>query len=319
MDVVFAYIIDLIIGDPEWYPHPVRLIGKTIEYLDTKLRNIAKSDKAEKTAGFFLCGITVLTTFLTAYLLLYLSNLISTYLKYIINVILIYTCLATKDLAKSANKVYEHLLDGNLIEARKKLSYIVSRDTEKLNAKEISRGVIETVAENISDGIIAPLFYAFIGGAPLALAYKAASTLDSMVGYKNEKYINIGFASAKLDDILNFIPARITGLLVVMASFFAGYDYKNGLKILKRDRLKHESPNSAHGEAAMAGVLNIKLGGLNYYFGKPEIKLQLGDGENEIEIEHIKDSIKLMYVTSFLGLIMFFIIKILIINWRYIL
>ncbi|SNX53223.1 cobalamin biosynthesis protein [Thermoanaerobacterium sp. RBIITD] len=319
MDVVFAYIIDLIIGDPEWYPHPVRLIGKTIEYLDTKLRNIAKSDKAEKTAGFFLCGITVLTTFLTAYLLLYLSNLISTYLKYIINVILIYTCLATKDLAKSANKVYEHLLDGNLMEARKKLSYIVSRDTEKLNAKEISRGVIETVAENISDGIIAPLFYAFIGGAPLALAYKAASTLDSMVGYKNEKYINIGFASAKLDDILNFIPARITGLLVVMASFFAGYDYKNGLKILKRDRLKHESPNSAHGEAAMAGVLNIKLGGLNYYFGKPEIKLQLGDGENEIEIEHIKDSIKLMYVTSFLGLIMFFIIKILIINWRYIL
>lgn len=319
MDAVFAYIIDLIIGDPELYPHPVRLIGKMIEYLDTKLRNIAKSDKAEKTAGFFLCGITVLTTFLTAYLLLYLSNLISTYLKYIINVILIYTCLATKDLAKSANKVYEHLLDGNLIEARKKLSYIVSRDTEKLNVKEISRGVIETVAENISDGIIAPLFYAFIGGAPLALAYKAASTLDSMVGYKNEKYINIGFASAKLDDILNFIPARITGLLVVMASFFAGYDYKNGLKILRRDRLKHESPNSAHGEAAMAGVLNIKLGGLNYYFGKPEIKPQLGDGENEIEVEHIKDSIKLLYVTSFLGLIMFFIIKILIINWRYIL
>uniref|UniRef100_UPI0004A3F0BA CobD/CbiB family cobalamin biosynthesis protein n=1 Tax=Thermoanaerobacter sp. A7A TaxID=1350366 RepID=UPI0004A3F0BA len=175
-----------------------------------------------------------------------------------------------------------------------------------------SRGAIETVAENISDGIIAPMFYAFIGGAPLAIFYKAASTLDSMVGYGNEKYLDLGFASAKLDDILNFIPARITGFLIVIAAFLLGYDYKNSWRIFLRDRLKHQSPNSAHGEAAVAGALNIQLGGLNYYFGKPEIKPTLGDGKEKIIPQHIKYSIKIMYMTSFLGLVVFYGMKILV-------
>ncbi|EGD51113.1 cobalamin biosynthesis protein CobD, partial [Thermoanaerobacter ethanolicus JW 200] len=221
--------------------------------------------------------------------------------------LIIYTCLATKDLGKAAGRVYEALIKGDIVEARKRLSYIVSRDTDRLDVENISRGAIETVAENISDGIIASMFYAFIGGAPLAIFYKAASTLDSMVGYRNEKYLDLGFASAKLDDILNFIPARITGFLIVIAAFLLGYDYKNSWRIFLRDRLKHQSPNSAHGEAAVAGALNIQLGGLNYYFGKPEIKPTLGDGKEKITPQHIKDSIKIMYMTSFLGLVVFYI------------
>ncbi|AIS51519.1 cobalamin biosynthesis protein CobD [Thermoanaerobacter kivui] len=307
MEVVLAYILDLLIGDPEGYPHPVRIIGRMISSVESILRKYAKSGKVLKIAGFILCGFTVSVAFVTTYALLYIAGLISLYLKYALNVLIIYTCLATKDLGKAAGKVYEELSKDDIVEARKKLSLIVSRDTERLDIEGISRGAIETVAENISDGIIAPMFYAFIGGAPLAIFYKAASTLDSMVGYKNEKYIDLGFASAKLDDILNFIPARITGFLIAVSAFLMGYDCKNSWRIFLRDRLKHQSPNSAHGEAAVAGALNIQLGGLNYYFGKPEIKPTIGDRKEKITPQHIKDSIKIMYMTSFLGLIVFYI------------
>lgn len=307
MEVVLAYLLDLLIGDPEGYPHPVRIIGGMVSHLESILRRYAKSGRDLKIAGFVLCGLTVILAFAATYVLLYIAGLIHPYLKYIFDVLIIYTCLATKDLGKAAERVYKALINGDVVESRKRLSYIVSRDTDGLDVENISRGAIETVAENISDGIIAPMFYAFIGGAPLAIFYKAASTLDSMVGYKNEKYINLGYASAKLDDILNFIPARITGLLIVIAAFFLGYDYKSSWKIFLRDRLKHQSPNSAHGEAAVAGALNIQLGGLNYYFGKPEIKPTLGDKKEKIAPQHIKDSIRIMYITSFLGLVVFYI------------
>ncbi|WHE06771.1 adenosylcobinamide-phosphate synthase CbiB [Thermoanaerobacterium thermosaccharolyticum] len=314
MEVIAAYFLDLIIGDPERYPHPVRLMGKLISFLESNIRKIAKTIRQERIAGYFLCAIVVFTSYISGYFIIYALKGVNVYLGKISEVLLIYTCLATNDLAKSANRVYSPLKNNNLVEARKMLSFIVSRDTENLGYSDIIRGVVETVAENISDGIIGPLFYAFIGGAPLALAYKASSTLDSMVGYKNEKYAEIGYASAKLDDVLNFLPARITGLLIVASSFLLGYDYKNSFFILKRDRLKHESPNSVHGEAAVAGALNVELGGLNYYFGKPELKPKLGDGKETLKLEHIKDSVKIMYMTSILGLVLFFALKLIILN-----
>ncbi|MDK2805462.1 MAG: adenosylcobinamide-phosphate synthase [Thermoanaerobacterium sp.] len=309
MEVIAAYFLDLMLGDPQGYPHPVRLMGKLISFLESSIRKIAKTAKQERIAGYFLCTIVVFTSYISGYFIIYIVKEINVYLGKILDMFLIYTCLATNDLAKSAMKVYNPLKKDKIVEARKMLSFIVSRDTENLGYSDIIRGVIETVAENISDGIIGPLFYAFIGGAPLALAYKASSTLDSMVGYKNERYLDIGYASAKLDDILNFLPARITGLLIVASAFLLRYDYKNSFRILKRDRLKHESPNSAHGEAAVAGALNVELGGLNYYFGKPELKPKLGDGKEALELNHIKDTVKIMYMTSFLGLILFFAFK----------
>ncbi|MDI6604262.1 MAG: adenosylcobinamide-phosphate synthase CbiB [Thermoanaerobacteraceae bacterium] len=309
MEVIAAYILDVIIGDPQGYPHPVRIIGKLITFLYNRLQKFAVDSKKEKIAGFFLCGFTVCISFFTVLLALYTAGLINPILRIVLSIILIYTCFATKDLQRAGLEVYKELKTGNLDNARKKLSFIVSRNTENLDVEGVSRGAVETVAESISDGIIAPMFYAFIGGAPLVIAYKAASTLDSMVGYKEEKYANIGYASAKLDDILNFIPARITGILIVIAAFLTGYDFKESFRILMRDRLKHESPNSAHGEAAVAGALNIKLGGLNYYFGKPKIKPTIGDGKYNITPEHIMGSLKLMYVSSILGLVVFFIVK----------
>lgn len=309
MEVIAAYFLDLMLGDPQGYPHPVRLMGKLISFLESSIRKIAKTAKQERIAGYFLCTIVVFTSYISGYFIIYIVKEINVYLGKILDMFLIYTCLATNDLAKSAMKVYNPLKKDKIVEARKMLSFIVSRDTENLGYSDIIRGVVETVAENISDGIIGPLFYAFIGGAPLALAYKASSTLDSMVGYKNERYLDIGYASAKLDDILNFLPARITGLLIVASAFLLRYDYKNSFRILKRDRLKHESPNSAHGEAAVAGALNVELGGLNYYFGKPELKPKLGDGKEALELNHIKDTVKIMYMTSFLGLILFFAFK----------
>ncbi|MBE3578450.1 MAG: cobalamin biosynthesis protein CobD [Caldanaerobacter subterraneus] len=309
MKVYLAYILDLILGDPEGYPHPVRLIGSLISKEERIIRKYAKGEKALKIAGFVMCLFTTAVAYFVTYLLIYLAGFINCYFQYFLEVVLIYTTLATKDLAKAAYRVFKPLEEKDLETARKKLSLIVSRDTEKLEEKDIIRGVLETVSENISDGIIAPMFYAFLGGAPLAMLYKAASTLDSMVGYKNEKYKDLGFASAKLDDILNFIPARITGVLIVVSSFLLGYDYKNSFRIFMRDRLKHESPNSAHGEAALAGALGVELGGINYYFGKPVIKPRLGDKKVDLSLKHIKDSVKIMYMTSFIGLIVFYLLE----------
>lgn len=307
MKVLAAYFLDLALGDPEGYPHPVVVIGKAVTWLEEGLRRRARSSRELKTASFALCFLIVASSFISSYALILLARLIHPYLGDLLEIFIIYTCLATRELGRAANRVYDALIRGELAEARARLSYIVSRDTHRMNQEEVSRGAVETVAENISDAIIAPLFYAFIGGAPLALFYKATNTLDSMVGYTNEKYRDIGYASAKLDDILNFIPARITALLIVLASFLMGYDYKNCWHVLLRDRLKHKSPNSAHGEAAVAGALNIQLGGINYYFGRPEMRPILGDKRTEISPGHIKDSIRIMYASSILGIVSFYV------------
>jgi adenosylcobinamide-phosphate synthase len=200
--------------------------------------------------------------------------------------------------------VIRFLLKDDLEEARKQLSYIVGRDTGSLTKEGVVRAVVETIAENMADGIIAPFFYAGIFGAPLAFAYKAVNTLDSMFGYKNEKYMEFGYFPAKLDDVFNYIPARITGLLIVLSSLILGYDYKNSFKIYKRDRYNHTSPNSAHPEAAMAGALGVQLGGANYYFGKIVEKPTIGDKTKEIEINDVNKTAKVLYFASFLGLLL---------------
>lgn len=307
LSIYIGYIIDLIIGDPYSFPHPVIYIGKLIKCLENNIRKVFKKEKYLKFAGFILWFITVGTTYLLTYLIIKLSKFNSiTFL--IVNSFIIYTTLATKCLKDEAIKIYDILKSGDIYESRKQLSYIVGRDTNSLNEAEIIRATVETVAENTVDGIISPMFYAFIGGAPLAMAYKAINTLDSMVGYKNDKYINLGFASAKIDDIANYIPARICIIFMTIASLILRFNYKNCFKISIRDRKNHKSPNCAYPEGAVAGALGIQLGGTNIYFGKPVYKPTIGDKYREIEIEDIKKTNKIMYLSSILSLIIFTLI-----------
>ena len=304
LSIYTGYALDLIIGDPYSFPHPVRYIGKLISIVEKQIRKITSSDKGLKIAGFFLWFIVVGATFgiTTLVLQLFKFNKLA---YFIVNTILIYTTLATKCLKDESVKIYKVLKTGDLEKSRIQLSYIVGRDTTNLNEKEIVRATVETVAENTVDGIIAPLFYGFIGGAPLAMAYKAVNTLDSTVGYKNDKYYYLGFASAKIDDIANYIPARLGVILLPLGSLFAGFNFKDALKIGIRDRKNHKSPNCAFSEGAVAGALGIQLGGTNVYFGKEVYKPTIGDKTREIEIEDIVRTNKIMYSSSIISIIIF--------------
>ncbi len=304
LSIYTGYALDLIIGDPYSFPHPVRYIGKLISIVEKQIRKITSSDKGLKIAGFFLWFIVVGATFgiTTLVLQLFKFNKLA---YFIVNTILIYTTLATKCLKDESVKIYKVLKTGDLDKSRIQLSYIVGRDTTNLNEKEIVRATVETVAENTVDGIIAPLFYGFIGGAPLAMAYKAVNTLDSTVGYKNDKYYYLGFASAKIDDIANYIPARLGVILLPLGSLFTGFNFKDALKIGIRDRKNHKSPNCAFSEGAVAGALGIQLGGTNVYFGKEVYKPTIGDKTREIEIEDIVRTNKIMYSSSIISIIIF--------------
>lgn len=310
LSIYIGYIIDLIVGDPYSFPHPVRYIGKLIKKTESIIRKKAKSDKDLKIGGFFLWFIVVGITYLVTYLIIKISSFIPGGFL-ITNSILIYTTLATKCLKDEAVKIYNVLKTGDIEKARIQVSYIVGRDTTQLNEGEIIRATVETVAENTVDGIIAPMFYAFIGGAPLAMAYKAVNTLDSTVGYKNDKYKDLGFASAKIDDIANFIPARISVLLMSIGSLLVGHNCKEALKIGIRDRKNHKSPNCAYAEGAVAGALGVQLGGTNIYFGKAVYKPTIGDKHREIEVEDIVRTNKIMYASSITSMIVFTIIFIL--------
>ncbi|MDK2587372.1 adenosylcobinamide-phosphate synthase CbiB [Romboutsia sedimentorum] len=304
LSIYIGYVMDLIIGDPYSFPHPVRYIGKLIKTTENKIRKIAKTDKNLKIGGFVLWFVTVGITYLVTYLTVKLSSFVPGGFL-IANSILIYTTLATKCLKDEAVKIYKVLKSKDIEKSRIQLSYIVGRDTTSLDEGEIIRATVETVAENTVDGIIAPMFYAFIGGAPLAMAYKAINTLDSTVGYKNEKYMNLGFASAKIDDIANYIPARISVLLMTIGSLILGYDYKSCFKISIRDRKNHKSPNCAYPEGAVAGALGVQLGGTNIYFGKEVHKPTIGDKIRKIEIEDIVRTNKIMYATSITSILIF--------------
>lgn len=291
-------VLDFIIGDPNNPFHPVRIIGS----LGIKLENITRRVfKNLKISGFVTWLGVILITFLVNSLIVRLAFSISNIFGIIIEGILLYFCISSKGLKVEGLKVIKVLESGDIEGARKQLSYIVGRDTKVLDEEGIIRAVIETVAENTSDGIIAPLLFGALGGAPLAMTYKAVNTCDSMFGYKNDKYIDFGFVPAKMDDLFNYIPARITGYLVIFAAFILGLDYKNSYRIYKRDRYNHTSPNSAHPESAVAGALGIRLGGANYYFGKIVEKPTIGDKNKVIEISDLYKTNNILLVVTLLG------------------
>ncbi len=313
LSIYTGYALDLIIGDPYSFPHPVRFIGKLISFVEKQIRKMTSSDEGLKIAGFFLWFVVVGVTLGSTSIVLRLFEF-NKIAYFAVNTILIYTTLATKCLKDESTKIYKVLKTGDLEKSRIQLSYIVGRDTTNLSEKEIVRATVETVAENTVDGIIAPLFYGFIGGAPLAMAYKAINTLDSTVGYKNDKYYYLGYASAKIDDIANYIPARLGVILLSLGSLLAGFNFKNALKIGIRDRKNHKSPNCALSEGAIAGALGIQLGGTNVYFGKEVYKPTIGDKSREIEIEDIVRTNKIMYSSSIISIIIFTVIYYLVIG-----
>lgn len=304
-----AYVLDLIFGDPQNIIHPVQIIGKMINIGEKSL--LEKKYKSDRKYKFFAGMILNITVISLTYGITYLIRRTSenSIILTVAEIYLMYTVFSINSLAREGNRVYNILKEGNIERARKDLSYLVSRDTGTMDEKMIIRSTMETISENTVDGIVAPMLYMFLGGLPLSMTYKAINTFDSMVGYKNEKYMDFGKFSAKLDDVANFIPARITGILIVIASMILGYDYKNSLKIFIRDRKNHSSPNSGHAEAGVAGALGVQFGGRVSYFGKEVDKPVIGDKIKDFELEDIKKNIKIMYVVSFLSLVVFSIIS----------
>ncbi|WP_252233615.1 adenosylcobinamide-phosphate synthase CbiB [Clostridium sp. ZS1] len=302
IELTIGFFLDLIIGDPENPIHPVRIIGSFASKLEKLTRKLFK--KCLKIGGLLTWLIVISITFLINFFILKIVSDFNKYLGIFLGGVVIYFCISAKGLVTEGYKVISLVRKDDIKAARKQLSFIVGRDTENLDKQDIIRAVIETIAENMSDGIIAPIFYAGLGGAPLAMAYKAVNTLDSMFGYKNDKYMEFGYFSAKLDDVFNYIPARITGILIILSAMILGYDFKRSLKIYKRDRYNHSSPNSAHPEAAMAGILGIQLGGANYYFGKLVKKQTIGDSIKEAEILDVDKTSKVLYCSTILSYIL---------------
>lgn len=310
-----GFCLDIIFGDPHNNFHIIRFIGILISKTEKILRKIFfKSKQSQFVSGIILVIIvTAVPTGLTI-LILNLSYGISIYLKFIVESFLCYQILATKSLKDESMKVYYALKNDGIVKAREKLSMIVGRDTDNLSEEGVIKGAVETVAENTSDGIIAPMLFIAIGGVPLGIFYKAINTMDSMVGYKNERYLYFGRCAAKLDDIVNYIPARLSAYFMIMASFFAKLNIKNAYRIYKRDRYNHASPNSAHTEAVCAGALDVELAGDAYYFGRLYKKKTIGDPLRQIEIEDIKRANNLLYISSFISLVICLIIRSLI-SW----
>ena len=308
--LILGFLIDLLLGDPRWLYHPVRIIGNGISLLEKILRRMfPKTPGGEKTAGFFLVLLICIGSGGVPFLLLYLAYHIHTVLGIALETFMCYQMLAVKSLKAESMRVYEALKKPDLPGARTAVSMIVGRDTRSLSAAGVTKAAVETIAENTSDGIIAPLFYMAIGGPALMFLYKGINTMDSMVVYKNEKYLHFGRYAAKLDDIANYIPARISAWLMILASFFAGFDWKNAKKIFLRDRYNHASPNSAQTEAVMAGALDIQLAGNAFYFGKLYEKPTIGDAVREVETEDIKRANRLLYASAALGTLFFALIR----------
>lgn len=315
--VLLGFIADLIIGDPRWMYHPVCIIGNGISAGEKLLRRIFPETKAgERAAGCILAvAVVVLSAAVPAVILLILYH-VSWIAGFIVETFFCYQLLATKSLKQESKKVYTELKEGTLESARKAVSMIVGRDTAALDEKGVTKAAVETVAENASDGVIAPLFYMMIGGAVWGFAYKAINTMDSMLGYKNEKYQYFGTVAARMDDVANFIPARISGLLMILASFLCGMNGRNAAAVYRRDRKKHASPNSAQTEAVMAGALDIQLAGDAWYFGILHKKPFIGDSNRPVEPEDIPRSHRMLYATAILALAVFGIIRFLLL-WRF--
>ncbi|OIK14151.1 cobalamin biosynthesis protein CobD [Bacillus sp. MUM 116] len=299
ISITIAIMIDLLIGDPPNWPHPVRWIGSLISYLEKRWNH----GQAKKAQGVLMLISVLLIVLIPVLIIIFIGYLLHPFVGIFLEAIIISTTIAQKSLKEAALEVYQPLRAGTLDDARKKLSYIVGRDTDFLGEGEIARGTIETIAENTSDGVTAPLFWALIGGAPLAIVYRATNTCDSMVGYKNDRYIQFGWASAKWDDVMNWIPSRLTGFIMLLGNRPEKIRYRDAWKILFRDAKKHPSPNSGWGEAAAAAILGIQLGGINYYKGMKSDRAKMGDPLSPIKAEHIPKTNTILGKTVFLFLL----------------
>lgn len=306
---LIGMILDWIFGDPVWLYHPVRIIGKWIAFLEKILRKLVGDQEGNEKklliAGGILWILVILASAAVPMGILYLAEKFSPCAAFVLECFWCYQLLAARSLGKESKKVYKKLIQDDLPGARLAVSMIVGRDTENLTVEGVTKAAVETVAENTNDGVIAPLIYMLIGGPILGFVYKAVNTMDSMLGYKNEKYLYFGRVAAKMDDVAGFIPARISALLMILASCLLGMDGKNALWIWKRDRRKHASPNAAQTEAVCAGALQVQLAGDAWYFGKKHEKDTIGDPIRDIEPKDILRSEKLMIGTEVLTFLLF--------------
>ena len=301
-----GFVLDLVFGDPKWMYHPVIFIGKTISFLEKNIRKILpKTPTAELIGGGVLVLFTLVISGGVPWIILYATGLIHPALQWATGAFMCYQLLAVKCLRDESMKVYNALKSGTIEDGRRAVSMIVGRDTQALDEKGVVKAAVETVAENFSDGVLAPMFYMLIGGPVLMFIYKGINTMDSMVGYKNDRFLYFGRCAAKLDDVANYIPSRIAGLMLILAAYVGRFSGKDARRIFLRDRRKHASPNSAQTESAAAGALQIQLAGNAYYFGKLHEKQFIGDPVREIEVDDIKRMNNLMYIASTLSVVLF--------------
>lgn len=310
--LISAYVLDLIFGDPYSFPHPVKFIGNMIARLE-KFFFATLINKL--LSGLITFLIVVVSTYFATFLLINISYSLNSYLGIAVEILLTYTVLSAKCLEVEAVKVQRELRAKNLENSRKSLSYIVGRDTKELDFAQIIKAVIETVAENTVDGVISPIFYLCLGGVPLAMAFKAISTLDSMIGYRNEKYEEFGKVSARADDVANFIPARLSIIFFTISAFLLKLDYKNAFLICMRDRKNHLSPNCAYSESLTAGALGIQLGGSHYYGGRLVEKQKIGDDLKKADVDDITKTVNMLRIVTFLCILVVCIINILIFSY----
>ena len=310
--LLLGFCIDLLLGDPRWLYHPVQAIGALISHLEPPLRR-AFPQRLRLAGAVLVIAVVAITGIVTGGLLFLLSRL-HPVAGFVGETIVCWLILATKSLRTESMKVVKALENGTLDDGRKAVSMIVGRDTEHLSEEEVLKAAVETVAENASDGILAPLLFAAVLGPVGGMCYKAVNTMDSMVGYKNDRYLDFGWAAAKVDDVLNFLPARISGFLMCLAAYL-GFDGKNAFRIFFRDRKNHASPNSAHTEAACAGALGLKLGGTHDYFGKPVVKPTIGDDLRPVRRGDVAAANRLALLTAILALLLFDLLPLLAV-WR---
>lgn len=305
-----AFLIDCLIGDPRSSLHPVCLMGNLISLLERLFYNESDSDAVKRIKGSVLMVLTLVICTGTAVLVQRLAGMSGIpHLEFAVEAFFLSMVISPRSLAEAGREIREYLENGDLAHARYKVGWIVGRDTDKLSVGECTRATVETISENITDGILSPLFYWAIGGLPLAVAYRAANTMDSMIGYKNDKYLFFGRTAALCDDVWNYVPARITGILLVVAAWFWRYDYRNAWRMMLRDAGKHPSPNGGYAEATVAGALGIRLGGLNYYFGRPSFRAYMGEPINELGPIHIRQATRLMYTVTVFFLLIISLVK----------
>jgi len=304
--VAVAFGLDVVLGDPRWLPHPVTLIGRLATWLEPPLRRLVPRSRL---AGALEVAAVLGATGSLTWLVLRAMSWLHPTAGDLVSILLLYTCLAARDLVRHSCRVHQALAVGDLVEARRRVALMVGRDTEQLDEAQVVRATVESVAENLVDGVTAPLFFAVLAGPVGAMLYKAVNTLDSTFGYKNERWLHFGWASARLDDLVNWIPARLTAPLVPLAAALLGLKPRNALRTVLRDARRHPSPNAGFAEAAVAGALGVQLGGHNYYFGRASERPRLGDPLQPLARHHILQANRLVLATSGLALLLFLLAR----------